>query len=144
MNEFLAEFASVVWVTLSYLGVYYVIITYGLIAKRRAARRCKSLGERFDRYNSQDPELLAADRMQLNTLEHMPPFIVFLWLQAAVVSAESATVLGALYVMIRATYPFFLGRELSSSLPRRVLINTFSGYLVMVAFAGSQLYELLG
>ena len=100
MTDFISEYASVAWVTLAYLGVYYAILLYGLFTKRRVARACKADGERFDRYNNQSPELLAADRMQLNTLEHMPPFLVLLWLQACIVSAYSATLLGTIYVLI--------------------------------------------
>ena len=143
MTDFISEYASVAWVTLAYIGVYYAILLYGLFTKRRVARACKADGERFDRYNNQYPELLAADRMQLNTLEHMPPFLVLLWLQACIVSAYSATLLGSIYVLIRATYPFFLGRELRRHFPMRVLFNTFAGYGVLVVMAGWQIGVLV-
>ena len=143
MSDFISTYASVVWVTLAYIGVYYAILLYGLFTKRRVARMCKENGEPFQRYSQRYPELLAADRMQLNTLEHMPPFLVLLWLQATVVSPLSATLLGAFYVVVRITYPFFLGRELRRSFPLRVLYNTFTGYAILSVMAGWQVWTLL-
>ena len=143
MNAFVAEYQSVIWVTLSYLLVYYAIVSNGLVVKLRVAAECKAAGESFERYTGHYPQLLASDRAQLNTLEHMPPFFVLLWLQALMVSASSATILGAIYVGVRASYPFFLGARLNRNFPRRVLINTFSGYGVLIVFAAWQVRTLL-
>ena len=53
-----------------------------------------------------------------------------------VVGPASATVLGWIYVALRASYPWFLGPRLGRNIPRRLLINTFSGYAVLAVLAG--------
>ena len=106
-------------------------------------KECKSQGIRFDRYGSTDPKLRAADRVQLNTLEHMPTFLSLLWLHATVVDPAQAAIFGWLYVGLRALYPFFLGAELGENIQPRVLINTFSGYLLLGIMAESVMCELV-
>ncbi|MGB0591844.1 MAG: MAPEG family protein [Myxococcota bacterium] len=135
MTEFVETQTPVIGVTLAYLMLYYVFLLYGLRVKLKMLRECRARGEQFDRYNGDYPELRAADRIQLNTLEHMPPFLTFLWLHAVVVGASSAAVLGWLYVALRASYPFFLGRRLGRIIPQRLLINTFTGYTVLAVLA---------
>ena len=134
MNHFTTEFQSVIWVTLAYLCLYYLFLLHALRVKLTVARRCREAGQPFKRYTEHYPEILAVDRIQLNTLEHMPPFLVLMWLQAFIVSATSAAILGSIYVGIRATYPFFLGSSLHTSFPKRVFINTFSAYLILAIF----------
>ena len=107
MDGFASTFAPVVVVTLCYITLYYVFMVNVLRVKMKVIRRCKEKGEPFRRYTEHYPDLLAADRIQLNMLEHMPPFLVLLWLQAFVVSAESATLMGWIYLGLRALYPFF-------------------------------------
>lgn len=143
MNAFAQQFASVIWVTLLYIGLYYAFLIQGLRAKTRVMKACKAAGEPFLRYSKQYPELLATDRVQLNTLEHMPPFLVLLWLQALIVSVPSATLLGGIYVGIRATYPIFMGPKIHRGFPKRLLINTFSGYTVLAVMAVWQVRTLL-
>ena len=134
MKEDITLYAPVILVTLAYVSLYYLLMVNGLVVKIKVAKRCRDDGEPFLRYTGNYPEVLAADRAQLNTLEHMPPFLILLWLLAWVVSIQSAAWLGGLYVVIRASYPFFLGRTLTRSFPRRVFINTFSGYAVLLTF----------
>ena len=143
MNTFVTEFQGVIWVTLVYISLYYLFLLNGLRVKMRVASQCKAAGEPFLRYTKNYPEILAVDRVQLNTLEHMPPFLALMWLQAHVVSPSSATSLGAVYVAIRATYPLFLGSTLRTSFPKRVFINTFSGYAILMVFAIWQVKVLL-
>ena len=131
MNEFIGDYASVIWVTLAYLLLYYAFLIYGLKVKFKVVAECRAKGEPFDRYNGQYPELLAADRMQLNTLEHMPPFLTLLWIQAAVDTPQNAATLGSVYVLLRVLYPFFLGKTLRRYIPKRLLVNTFTGYAVL-------------
>ena len=141
--EFSEKFAPVIWVTLTYIGVYYAFLVNVLRVKVRVVQACKSQGVRFDRYTSVDPQLRAADRIQLNTLEHMPAFLSLLWLHAAVIDPSQAATLGWLYVALRILYPFFVGAQLSENIRRRVLINTFSGYLILMSMAGSVIYGLI-
>lgn len=141
--EFSDKFAPVIWVTLIYIGVYYVFLVNVLRVKIATVKACKSQGVRFDRYTSLDPALRAADRVQLNTLEHMPTFLVLLWLHALVVDPSPAAFLGWIYVVLRGLYPFFLGQRLGENIRRRVLINTFSGYLILTVMAGSVIDGLL-
>ena len=132
MNTFATTYTNVIWVSLALVLVYYAIMTYGLVVKLRLVKRCKAAGERFDRYGGHYPELLAADRMQLNTLEHMPPFLLLLWLNALVVGPETATLWGGLYVLLRALYPFFLGIRLRRGFRSRVFLITFPSYGLMI------------
>ena len=143
MTDFVETQTPVIGVTLAYLMLYYVFLLYGLRIKVKLLRECRDRGERFDRYKGDYPELRAADRIQLNTLEHMPPFLVFLWLHALVVGPGSAAVLGWVYVALRASYPFFLGRRLGRNIPLRLLVNTFSGYAVLAALAVWTMVALL-
>ena len=143
MKEWVGEYTNVICITLSYLAVYYALMINGLRVKLRVARQCKEEGKPFLRYSNVYPELLASDRHQLNMLEHMPPFLLLLWLQALVVSTASATALGAAYVVIRATYPLFVGHELRTSIKPHVFINTFAGYGILVTFATWQMVTLL-
>lgn len=136
MTALVDTHAQVIGVTLVYLLLYYVFLLNGLRVKLKMLRECKARGERFDRYNGEYPELRASDRIQLNMLEHMPPFLGFLWLHALVVGPTSAAVLGWIYVAIRASYPFFLGQRLGRNIPQRLLINTFSGYAVLLVLGG--------
>jgi len=135
MNDFASHHAPTMWVTLVYIGLYYAFMIRTLKVKLRVAKQCKEAGERFFRYSNQYPELLAADRVQLNTLEHMPPFLVLLWLQSLTVSPQSAAALGAAYVVVRLTYPLFLGPKLEKNIPLRIVINTFTGYGILLTFA---------
>ena len=77
------------------------------------------------------PELLAADRVQLNTLEHMPPFLVALWMLAATTSADQAAFWGWLYVGLRALYPFF-GREATEQYSLPIVAGYISAYGILV------------
>lgn len=65
----------------------------------------------------------------------MPPFLVLLWLQSLTVSPQSAAALGAAYVVVRLTYPLFLGPKLEKNIPLRIVINTFTGYGILLTFA---------
>ena len=143
MNGFAHTYAPVVVVTLCYVLLYYVFMVNVLRVKMNVIRRCKEKGEPFLRYTEHYPDLLAADRIQLNMLEHMPPFLAILWMQALVVSAESAALMGWIYVGLRALYPFFLGTEIRTSFPLRLLFNTFSAYGVMAVMAFWTLFYLV-
>ncbi len=129
----LSSLAGPAWVTLALFIVYYAFMTNVLRVKIKLGREHRIQGESFDRYASQDPRLLAADRTQLNLLEHMPVFLVLLWMHAFIVSAGEATILGSIYVGTRALYPFVLGRTLGRDIPQRILWVTFTGYLVLIA-----------
>jgi uncharacterized MAPEG superfamily protein len=141
--EFIEKFGPVVWVTIGYVGVYYLFLVNVLRVKVSMAKSCRANGTQFDRYLSVDPKLRAADRVQLNTLEHMPAFLVLLWLYAAVVDVSDAAILGWLYVILRAIYPIFMGSSLKRNIPMRLLINTFAGYLILAFMVGGIVYTML-
>lgn len=141
--EFIEQFGPVVWVTIGYVGVYYLFLVNILRVKVSIAKSCRANGTQFDRYLSVDPKLRAADRVQLNTLEHMPVFLVLLWLYAAVVDVSDAAILGWIYVILRAIYPIFMGSSLKRNIPMRLLINTFAGYLVLAFMVGGIVYTML-
>ena len=125
------DFAGPIGVTAAYVALYYAFQINILRVKTRLGAEAKARGESFDRYFSQDRSLPAADRMQLNMLEHMPPFLALLWLNAAFVGVQSATVAGGLYLAARALYPFALGARLGRGVRALILLSTVPGYLVM-------------
>jgi hypothetical protein len=138
-----APFAGPLLVTLAYIGLYYAFQVNLLRVKNRLSAEYAARGEKFDRYFGQDRVMLAADRYQLNMLEHMPPFLVLLWLNAVFVGALSATVAGTIYVLARAGYPFALGPYLGRGIRAAVMASTAPGYAVLCWFAGALVYAAL-
>ena len=122
------------WVTLAYFALYYATQVHILRTKGRLRAEYAARNEKFDRYFSQDREMLAADRIQLNMLEHMPVFLVLLWLAAFGVGAGEATIAGAIYVASRAAYPLLMGKRLGRGIPKRILLATGAGYAVVAWF----------
>lgn len=133
----LQTYAGPIVVTLAYLLLYYFFQVRQARTKFKLMKEYRLRGDRFDRYFTQDRVMLAVDRTMLNTLEHMPPFLVLLWLHAMFVGPRSATLAGAVYVVARATYPLLVGRQLSRSIPNRVLISTVTGYVVLAYMVGT-------
>ncbi len=131
-----ATFAGPILVTIVYLIVYYgfqIRITRTKFALSQAYR---ARGEKFDRYFGQDRVMLAADRTQLNMLEHMPPFLILMWLCAIFVGPTEATIAGAIYVTARLSYPFLLGKKLGRDIKPKILVATAVGYLVLTYYIG--------
>ena len=128
-------YAGPLLVTVAYVLVYYLMITNQLIVRLRLRREYRARGESFDRYFGADREMLAADRYVGNMLEHMPPFLILLWLNAIFVGPRGATLVGAVYVVARLVYPLVMGRRLGKGVPTRMLFVTVIGYLVIAAFA---------
>jgi hypothetical protein len=121
-------------VTASYVVVYYLLIANQLRVRGRLKRAYEARGEKFDRYFNTDREMLAADRYVGNMLEHMPPFLCLLWLNAIFVGPRGATVGGAVYVGCRILYPFLMGGRLGRGVPTRILLATLVGYAVLTYF----------
>ena len=136
-------YAGVVGVSMATVVLYHVFLIRLLVVKVRVQRAHAARGEKFDRYQSRSPELLAADRGQLNMLEHMPTFFIALWTNAWVVSADGAAIAGGIWLLARAAYPFLLGRGLGRNIPLRVLLATFTGYGVITYLVGSVVWVLL-
>jgi uncharacterized MAPEG superfamily protein len=125
-------------VTAVYFLLWYTLL-FGLQTrtKYRLRREYASRGEVFDRYRSQDPEMLKADRAVQNTHEQMAPFLVAMWMYALFVSSSGAAVLGGAYVALRAAYPFLLGARIEQVQPRRVAVVTFPCYAIIGWMLGS-------
>jgi hypothetical protein len=121
-------------VTAVYVIVYYLFVANQLRVRRRLKREYQARGEKFDRYFGADREMLAADRYVGNMLEHMPPFVALLWLNAIFVGPRGATLGGAAYVGCRVLYPFLMGGRLGRSVPTRILFATVVGYAVLAYF----------
>lgn len=130
-------------VTLLYVGLYYAFMLNIARVKVVLSREYQARGEKFDRYFSQDRTMLAADRYQLNMLEHMPPFLALLWLHAVFVSPMSATVAGGVYVVARAIYPVMMGARLGRGLRASIFVATAPGYLVLAWLAGGLVWRLI-
>jgi uncharacterized membrane protein YecN with MAPEG domain len=127
-------YAGPLLVTVAYVLVYYLMITNQLIVRLRLRREYRARGESFDRYFGGDREMLAADRYAGNMLEHMPPFLILLWLNAIFVGPRGAALVGAAYVVARLVYPLVLGRRLGKGVPTRILFVTVVGYVSIAYF----------
>ena len=128
-------FAGPLLVTVAYVVLYYLLFANQLRVKARLRRAYRARGETFDRYFNTDREMLAADRYVGNMLEHMPAFLVLLWLNAIFVGPRGASFAGAAYLLSRALYPFMLGRQLGRGVPGRILFATVIGYVVIAFLA---------
>lgn len=135
--------AGPIIVTLLCVGLYYAFQINLVRVKSQLTREYAARGEKFDRYFSQDRTMLAADRVQLNLLEHLPPFLVLLWLNAVFVSPTAATVGGGVYVAARALYPFALGSRVGAGPRALILASTVPGYLVLLGFVGGLVWAMV-
>jgi hypothetical protein len=132
--------AGPVLVTVGYFLLwYFLLIGLQRRTKYRLQREYAARGQVFDRYFGNDEQMLAADRVVINTHEQMVPFLFALWLQALFVSATAATWLGAAYVVLRSCYPVLMGRRVSKVQPRRVSLVTVPSYLIIFIMLGSVL-----
>lgn len=136
--------AGPITVTVLYFVLYYALL-FGKQSrtKYRLLAKYKAEGKSFDRYTSNDPEMLAADRAVGNTQEQMTPFLASLWMCAVFVSPNYATGLGLVYVVLRGIYPFLLGAQLQGTQPKRVFFVTGPCYLIIWGMAGASLYKAL-
>ena len=135
-------YSEVIGVSIATVTLYYAFLVRLMFVKIGLHREHTARGEKFDRYQSRDRRLLAADRAQLNMLEHMPPFLALLWLNAVFVSPRSATVAGGIYVAARVAWPLVVGGRIGRAIPVRVLLATVPGYLVLTYFCGALLAQL--
>ncbi|MFT5686586.1 MAG: hypothetical protein ACI8RZ_007542, partial [Myxococcota bacterium] len=133
----LSHQAGPVLVTLAYVALYYAFQIRVALTKARLAREYRKRNEKFDRYFGQDRQMLAVDRVQLNMLEHMPPFLVLLWLHAVFVGPTGATVAGTIYLLARGAYPLLIGGRLGRGVKASIFISTLPGYLVLVYFCSA-------
>ena len=121
----LHSYAGPLAVTVAYFAFwYYLLLIVQRSTKYRLKEKYESEGQVFDRYFSQDEEMLAADRVVINTQEQMVPFLASLWLHTFFVSPYTAAWCGGLYLILRAFYPILLGKKLSKIQSKRVYIVT--------------------
>eukprot|EP01084_Bolivina_argentea_P179949 310911_1 len=59
---------------------YYLLLVHQATVKHRLKNEYASNGQTFDRYNSDDPRMLAADRIVGNFLEQTWPFLASMWI----------------------------------------------------------------
>ncbi len=138
-----SAFAGPLVVTLLYVGLYYAFQVNILRVKTALQREAAAKGEKFDRYFGQDRRMLAADRIQLNMLEHMPPFLILLWLNAVFVGGISTTIVGGIYVASRALYPFLVGSRLGRSVKAQIVVATGPGYGVIAWYVGALVWAMV-
>ena len=129
-------YAGPLLVTVAYVVWYYALFANQLRVKTKLKRAYRERGEKFDRYFGADREMLAADRYVGNMLEHMPTFLLLLWLNAIFVDPFSAAVAGGIYLSSRVLYPFVMGQRLGPGIPSRILFATVVGYGVVAYFLG--------
>jgi len=138
------SFQGPILVTAAYFLLwYYFLIGIQRRTKYRLQKEYASRGEVFDRYFGQDEEMLAADRVVINTQEQMVPFLAALWLHAAFVSSYYASLIGILYVALRAIYPVLLGKRLSKMNPKQVHYVTVPCYLMLIYLFGAVVLRAL-
>lgn len=131
-------------VTVGYFFLwYFLLFVVQRQTKYRLQRKYEEKGEVFDRYYGQDEEMLAVDRVVINTQEQMLPFLASLWLHAIYVSASSATILGIVYVVLRSIYPVLIGKKLSKINPKRVYFVTLPCYGIIFYMLGSVVYSVV-
>jgi len=144
MNTAIEAYAGPVVVSALYLLLYYIFMVRVGVLKYRLDAQYRARGEKFDRYFGQDRQMLAMDRIQLNMLEHMPPFLALLWLHAVFVSPRGATIAGAVYLATRAAYPLVLGARLGRNVRPNIIWVTGPGYVVILYFVVALLWAALG
>ena len=110
-------FAGPLLVSVAYVLVYYLMISNQVRVKTRLRRAYRARGETFDRYFNTDREMLAADRLVGNMLEHMPAFLLLLWLNALFVGPRGASFAGGAYIVSRLLYPLMMGAAARSGRP---------------------------
>lgn len=138
------SYSGPILVTTAYFGLWYYLLL-GLQRGTKYALRDEyaARGEVFDRYFGQDERMLAADRAVINTQEQMVPFLTSMWMHTVFVSVQTATVLGSAYVVLRAIYPFLLGKSLSKTQSKRVFAATGPAYLIVFYLLGSTVVAAL-
>ena len=140
----ITNYSGPILVTVLYLVFwYYLLLIVQRGTKYRLKEKYEKQGREFDRYFGQDNEMLSADRAVINTQEQMVPFLLSMWLHAIFVSVSVATILGVIYVVIRASYPILLGNEVSKIQTKRVYFATLPGYLIVFYLFGSLAYHAL-
>lgn len=137
-------YAGPIVVTAAYFGLwYYLLLGLQRGTKYRLIAEYKARGEVFDRYFGQDGRMLAVDRAVANTHEQMVPFLASMWLHAWFVSPLRAAALGSVYVVLRAAYPFLLGKSVSKTQSKRVFFATGPCYVIVFYLLGSTVYQAL-
>jgi hypothetical protein len=138
------SFQGPILVTAAYFLLwYFLLVGIQRRTKYRLQNEYASRGEIFDRYFGHDEEMLAADRVVINTQEQMVPFLAALWLHSAFVSSYYASFIGFLYVALRAMYPILLGTKLSKINPKRVYFVTVPCYVMVFYLLGAVVFRAL-
>ena len=137
-------FQGPVLVTVAYLFLwYYFLLGLQRGTKYRLIDEFSKRGEVFDRYFGANEEMLAVDRVVINTHEQMIPFLTCMWLCAVFVSTTLATACGVIYVLSRAAYPLLIGKRVSKIQPKRVFLSTLPGYLMILVMMLNLVYASL-
>lgn len=128
-------FSGPIIVTCLYFAYwYYLLLIKQRGLKDRLRKSYQAKGEVFDRYFGQNEEMLAVDRVVINTQEQMVPFIVSLWLFSAFVSTSYATIFGSVYIVLRLGYPALLGQKVSKVNSKKVCFVTIPCYVIIFSF----------
>ena len=129
-------------VTCAYFVVYYAFIFLQLKTRSAAAERARAAGisiakgKTFATDVSDDAGARMGERTLLNTLEQMGPFLCALWMCAAFVSAEVATILGGAAVCFRALFPVLWSTGDGGTFSWMVALSTQPYYVCVLGMFG--------
>lgn len=133
-----------VLVTIIYfLMWYYLLFKIQVGTKFRLIKEYQNEGKVFDRYFSRDKQMLTADRVVINTLEQMVPFIAALWLHAIFVSPIGASWCGGVYIALRLLYPKLLADKIINAQSNKIKFVTLPCYLIIFYLLGSTAWSVL-
>ncbi|KAG5192707.1 hypothetical protein JKP88DRAFT_196873 [Tribonema minus] len=141
-----AAFRGGAAVTLAYLALYSILLTWQSATKNRKRIAAKKRDEKVScspreqhYYGNQDKDVVCADRTVGNFLEQALPFLVTFWLALASCgdsNCASVVYRGWAYVFFRALYPVMWkagGGGLGGVRPL-ILVSTLPGYLLCYSF----------
>jgi hypothetical protein len=135
LEELAAKYEPVVGVTVGWILMYYGVLFrqsetafQTLFASASAAKKNggKPLGMDAIKYgNAGGRQMLEATRTAGNIIEQSVPFLVALWMHAALVDVRAAAKLGWMWLAFRSFYPLVFGK-----LPW-LFVSTFPQYLIV-------------
>jgi len=133
-------------VTVLYMLMYISFMILQLNTRDAAVARAKVAGKTlpegkpFASYVADDEGARMGERVFLNTLEQMGPFLISLWMCAAFVSCELATVLGSVAIVARCLMPLLWSMGPGGAWNIKVELSTQPYYICVTAMLGATFF----